>query len=187
MADAHYDAATCQHSLEHFHQPRQVLALVVSLVKLGGLIYVEVPDWRKHVHDWNDALYLAHMSNFVEESLLSLAQRVGLELAGQVFPPGDSEGETHLGCIFRKSRGMSARHQTFVSPAFLEQVRSVYRRNLKTVPSVGCVRFVVPCINDISLTFKGDPTLVRSTVRENFSDRSANFVREDGFYHVCNA
>ncbi|MDO8482073.1 MAG: class I SAM-dependent methyltransferase [bacterium] len=187
MAEASFDSATCQHSLEHFHQPREVLSLIASLIRPGGLIYIEVPDWRQHVKDWNDALYLAHMNNFVEESLISLGQRVGLQLAGQIFPKGGSEGETHLGCIFRKTTGMRTEKHKPASAAFLEQVRSVYRRKLNDSPPAGVVRFVVPYINDISLTYKIDPTVIRMTIRENLADRRANFVRKANLYRVCYA
>ena len=185
MAEARFDSATCQHSLEHFHQPREVLSLIASLIRLGGLIYVEVPDWRHHVKDWNDALYLAHMNNFVEESLVRLGREVGLQLAGKIFPTGDVDGETHLGCIFRKTTETRTEKHKPASAAFLEQVRTVYRRQLNDPPPSGVVRFMVPCINDISLTYKVDPTLIRMTIRENLADRRANFVREANLYRVC--
>jgi hypothetical protein len=37
---------------------------ISNLTKEGGYVYIEVPDFVDFVKDWNDAIFLAHISNF---------------------------------------------------------------------------------------------------------------------------
>jgi SAM-dependent methyltransferase len=183
-----FDGATCQHSLEHFHEPRRVLERIACLLEPGGRVYIEVPDARQSIRDFNDGLYLAHLSNFGWENLVLAGARSGLKFVGREFPPSDEPGETHLAIIFRKADVATvvtdlpfpeARPKVDpVQPAdsgHVEWARGVYRRGLPAEPRGDVVRLVVPEINDISLTFKGDPRRVDRTVRANFAGRSVSY------------
>lgn len=178
-----FDAATCQHSLEHFHQLRPALAAIVRMVVPGGVIYLEVPDWQYDVRDWNDALYLAHQTNFTAETLTSFAAGMGLEVIDRLYPPASAPGETHLALMFRRSPHAHTSAWNASRPK-LADVQHIYRQGLGEVPHAFPLRFVVPEINDLSLTFKGNPAEVLDTVRENFAGRTVVFDEAAGAFRV---
>ncbi|MBA4019222.1 MAG: hypothetical protein C0483_18810 [Pirellula sp.] len=182
-----FDSVTCQHSLEHFHQPAKVLTAIASLLADHGLVFLEVPDWRHSVHDWHDALYVAHLSNFIARSLMLLASSVGLTVIDRTFPQGDGPGESHLALVLRKD-AVVTQELPMLPVSFVDEVREVYRRGL---PNDGVaqrasepVRLSIPYINDLSLAFKGDPTRVHSQVRQNFAHRTLAFDAASGVYRV---
>jgi 2-polyprenyl-3-methyl-5-hydroxy-6-metoxy-1,4-benzoquinol methylase len=179
-AQGHFDVVTCQHSLEHFHDPNLVLAHIAQLTKQGGVVFIEVPDFFHSVTDWQDALYLAHHTNFIAETLERMAAQVGLERIGREYPP-DDDGGSHLALVFRK--GASILQPALDPPAgFVDHVQRAYRTGLVGAEAFSPVRFAVPYINDLSLTLKGDPTKVRATIRENQADRVATLA--DGVFRV---
>jgi SAM-dependent methyltransferase len=169
-----FDAATCQHSLEHFHDPGQVLRLIADLLEPEGTAYIEVPDFDQSVSDWNDALYLAHLTNFTGVTLAKMGCAAGFDVAGLERPAADETGKTHLAMIFRKSAAPS-RRMIHPPPDHAETVARIYRQGLPASPRGPVARFVVPMINDISLSWKGNPQRVDRTVRENFHGRTTRY------------
>lgn len=165
-----FDIVSCIHSLEHFYEPEKFLRDVSKLLKDDGFLYIEVPDTLDHVKDWNDALYLAHLSNFNQYSLALLAQNCGWEPVGRFNPyKGTNLHEGHLVMVFRKSRdgsGMNA-EAFHLNPSYADQVKALYNIGYnQPFPHY----FEVAAINDLSLTYKRSPKILRS-VDENYVQR----------------
>jgi 2-polyprenyl-3-methyl-5-hydroxy-6-metoxy-1,4-benzoquinol methylase len=176
-----FDAVTCQHSLEHFHQPQRVLELIAGLLEPEGLAYLEVPDARQSIHDWNDALYLAHLTNFTAETLTLAGAAAGLQLVGRESPAADLPGETHLAMVFRKASPKVAAIAR--NDREIDDARRLYRQGLPATPESEAIRFEVAEINDISLTWKADPQRIDATVRANAAGRTLEYdPASDTFY-----
>lgn len=74
---------TLSHVLEHLYDLREGVENVVSWLRAGGLVYIEVPDaGRYHSHYVVPDYYfdLEHINHFDEGSLRNLAAEVGLEV-----------------------------------------------------------------------------------------------------------
>jgi len=162
-----FAAATIIHALEHFHDPLDILRRMAQLVVPDGVIYVEVPDSRQFVVDWNDALTLVHLTNFTAETLTMMGEAAGLLLVGVAFPVADPPSRTHLGYIFRKHRGeMRLPRLATKQPDW----KSVYSVGLP-VGGGDPLRIEVAEINDLSLCYKAQPDALCATVHANFSGR----------------
>lgn len=70
------DAAVAYYVLEHVTDPRAWLCEVARLVKSGGFVILEVPNYETHPED---SLNLEHLLHFTPESLARLARQCGLE------------------------------------------------------------------------------------------------------------
>jgi len=74
---------TLSHVLEHLYDLREGVVNVVSWLRPGGLVYIEVPDaGRYHSHYVVPDYYfdLEHVNHFDEGSLRNLAAEVGLDV-----------------------------------------------------------------------------------------------------------
>ena len=170
-----FDAASVIHALEHFHDPLAVLRIVSKMVRPGGLIYVEVPDSRQFVVDWNDALTLVHLTNFTGETLRAMGVAAGLSVECLTFPPADPPAQTHLGIVFR-----TATTATAEAVGNADWVAS-YRREVPEC-CIGAMQIVVPNINDLSLCHKLAPSLIKTVVHANFVGR--RLVADNGVYQI---
>jgi len=65
-----YDIAVLSHCLEHFDNPRAVVAKAYQLLAPGGVLYVEVPDGLRYDRCISTPLGYYHITNF---NLLNLA------------------------------------------------------------------------------------------------------------------
>jgi hypothetical protein len=148
-----FGTAIVMHTLEHMHDIHGFLQRVCRLVVPEGSIYVEVPDIRDYV-SWGDALYLEHMSNFSESTLSVLATRLGLKPRFRFWPKTRPFGERHLGILFSNTAVRSELSDTGRPSESLEFVCGLYRKShpCKDVPA-GTLRYSVPIVNDICLTF----------------------------------
>jgi len=68
-----YDMAVLSHCLEHFDNPRDVIAKVHDMLAPGGILYVEVPDGLRYDRCISTPLGYYHITNF---NLLNLAWMV---------------------------------------------------------------------------------------------------------------
>lgn len=172
-----FDICLLVHSLEHFHHPKEALDQVNKIMADDGLLYVEVPDYVESVKDWQDALYLAHISNFSEYNLVKIAEAAGFKAVKRCYPPVGKDGLNHLAMIFRKSPVVE-----FASPVAKigKSIREVYcpEGNNSDV----LTEFRIPKVNDISLCYKPDLTVLNS-VRENYNTRSIRKIG-DNVYEI---
>ncbi len=169
-SDEGFDMVSCIHSLEHFYEPSQFLKEIADRVKEGGYLYIEVPDTLDHVKDWNDSLYLAHISNFNQHSLALLAASAGWTPVDRVNPyAGTGLHEGHLVMIFKKDSSVSNQDVSRFSVAsdYADRIKALYRRGYdREFPH----HFIVEAINDLSLTYKRTHE-VRRSVDANYLDR----------------
>lgn len=70
------DAVAAYYVVEHVTDPRAWLAELVSLVKPGGVVILEAPNYETHPED---SLNVEHLLHFTPESLSRLALLSGLE------------------------------------------------------------------------------------------------------------
>ena len=148
---------TCIHSLEHFHNPLIVMKSISNLAKEGGYVYIEVPDFVDFVKDWNDAIFLAHISNFSENNLSLLGASVGLRPLIRSYPK--SSGYVHLGILFHKDSSYRYNKSHYVQEHTvnntLKYAISCYKNNIDTTLLKNEIpTFSLPFINDISLSYK---------------------------------
>lgn len=166
-----YDLISMVHSLEHFQDPLAFLIRAKSFAHKDTVLYIEVPEVLDHVEDWNDSLYLAHMSNFNEHSLRILASRAGWgqgTLVNTYKDTGLHEG--HLCMVFRLENEESSHHVDFQTLVDLK--KNIQERYVKGLDvSIGQAHtFELPFINDLSLGFKGSSEL-KKRVHDNYAQR----------------
>lgn len=161
-----FDTCLLIHSLEHFHHPKSALDQVYKIMADDGLLYVEVPDYVEYVQDWQDALYLAHISNFSEYNLVKIAESAGFKAMKRAFPPVGKDGLSHLAMIFRKTKADQVFSNICESSKSMSSMYCPERSSLKTP-----VEFIIPAVNDISLCYKPEQKVLDS-VRDNYNTRS---------------
>ncbi len=91
------DVLMANHVLEHTHDPKATLQLWASLVKDGGIVYLEVPGALRMFEKFRPVaryFHLGHTFHFTLHSLANLASECGLELV---------EGHERVWAIFRKT------------------------------------------------------------------------------------
>jgi len=161
-----------------------VLADIARLVRIGGIIIVEVPDFNEFVVDWNDALTLVHLTNFTHGTLRALGESMGLAFVGYEAAPADPPARAHVVAIFQKPETLiPGIIPTRNNWAYVEEVRQVYGRGLSE-KTEQCLLFEVPEINDLSLCFKADPQQLRPGVHENFAGRRVAYDGPCGVWRV---
>lgn len=81
--DTSFDAAALFHVLEHITEPREILRQLHRVLKPGGLLVIEVPNWGSHLRrlqgvDW---LYVIdhHVNYFDRHSLTRLVEPLGFQ------------------------------------------------------------------------------------------------------------
>lgn len=80
-----YDIITAWHSLEHTHNPKEILSAMVELLKEGGRIHIAVPNYKSwdaqhYGHFWAGYDVPRHLWHFSKESLELLAVQLDLEV-----------------------------------------------------------------------------------------------------------
>lgn len=175
--DEGFDVVSCIHSLEHFYEPEKFLSEIAQRVKDNGYLYIEVPETLDHVKDWNDSLYLAHLSNFNQYSLAVLAENCGWEAVGR-FNPYSATGlhEGHLVMVFKKAKASNAAKAAnfALDQGYADRLKAVYNHGYnQPYPH----HFTVSMINDLSLTYKRSQEILRS-VDANYIQRELRIVNE---------
>lgn len=179
-----FDVIMFNHALEHFHNPEYFLNKIKDIAHKDTLLYIEVPEVLDHVIDWNDSLYLAHLSNFNSHSLEEVALKSGWHLVERAHPYTNTDlHKNHLCMIFSlKDRDVSNR------AAFTEEVKSRLKSDIKKSyynnlldANVGReVKFVLKEINDLSLAYKAINVLEKN-VHDNYENRALTHVGDNKF------
>ncbi|HVI95750.1 MAG TPA: class I SAM-dependent methyltransferase [Anaeromyxobacter sp.] len=89
-ADAHFDAVTVWHVLEHLAEPEEALARIARLVRPGGVVMVGVPNFaspeaRATKAGWFHLDVPRHACHLTPEWLSSAFARQGLEVRRRSF------------------------------------------------------------------------------------------------------
>ncbi len=95
LEDDHYDAITMWHVLEHVHQLDSYMTKLKSLLKVGGRIFIAVPNYRSFDAEYYQAIWAAydvprHLYHFCPDSMRQLLERHGLKLEGMRRMPFDA-------------------------------------------------------------------------------------------------
>lgn len=76
-----FDVVSMNHVLEHVEQPRVFLSQAKGVLKVGGRIFLEVPDLEKCIRpNVAEFFTIEHLNYFERDSLERLANRVGLQV-----------------------------------------------------------------------------------------------------------
>lgn len=179
--DQKFDFITLIHSLEHFQNPEVFLKKALDFSSSQTLFYVEVPEVLDHVLDWNDSLYLAHISNFNAISLENLAQRSGWELVESVKPYKDTNlHQGHLAMVFKPTK-IKTQADKKLDVDTIEKIRKRYFNGIPHLKRDEPIRFILKAVNDISLAYKGINEL-KKDVHDNYANRSLTEKAQNTYY-----
>jgi len=80
VAPGSFDLAVLSHCLEHFENPRDVIAKVRAFLRPGGILFVEVPDGLRFDRSISSPLGYFHIVNFNIVNLAWMIEGLGFEL-----------------------------------------------------------------------------------------------------------
>ena len=76
IPDTDYDLICCYYTLEHLISPNAALETFNTLMKPGGLVIIEVPDYEKNV---KASVHFQHFNHFTEAHLTQMLANNGFE------------------------------------------------------------------------------------------------------------
>ena len=166
-------------SLEHFYNPRKFLEHMRSLCKGEVMIYVEVPDALSFCEDWNDAIYLAHTSNFSLLSLTKLLSICGFNSVSRIYPYDSDKFNKENLCVIAYSGDGNSELLKYLEEDFdISFYKTIFKKRYSVEDSSGqepINKYFVEQINDLSLTFKRT-NKIESSVRGNYKSREVRVV-----------
>jgi SAM-dependent methyltransferase len=91
--DERFDGAAAFHTLEHIHEPRDFLAELRTVIKPGGLLFLEVPngasrDARPAGHGWWMSRFHDHVYHYNPASLRQMLDACGFARVKTTTHPG---------------------------------------------------------------------------------------------------
>ena len=180
--DEEFDFITLIHSLEHFQSPQFLLKKALDYAHSETFFYVEVPEALDHVLDWNDSLYLAHISNFNASSLENLAGRCGWELVESINPYLKTPlHQGHLAIVFRPTK-TKMKAEKIIDKDVIETIRLRYFNGIPELNNDNPIKFFLKQVNDITLGYKGINKL-KKDVHDNYANRTL-MKKADNIYLV---
>lgn len=122
-----YDCIVLSHVLEHIYDIQTEFPRILSLAKMGGVVYIEVPDARNYndlspFQDFN----VEHINHFSLSSLCSLCGRHGLvplHVGIKQFQAGDGSAYNAIFGVFRREPPLTLANYVRVSADRLEEIR----------------------------------------------------------------
>lgn len=75
-----FDTIVMSHCLEHFEEPRKLLAKLIKTLKPNGILYIEVPDGPRNAQSIATPLSYYHISDFNSINLQQLLQEAGFTI-----------------------------------------------------------------------------------------------------------
>lgn len=82
-----YDFVLLLHVIEHFRSPRAALEHIRQMLRPGGRLLIECPSLCCRHADRSQLFHFAHIHNFTWSTLVSLAERCGLQLDRRLEVP----------------------------------------------------------------------------------------------------
>ena len=105
-----FDIITFVHSLEHLHNMKFALLKAIKLLKDDGYIYIEVPDLAFKNFGVHENLYMGHIYNFSEYSLLYLKNKFNLIPITRFYPDIDNSNYS-IAILFQKKKNVIFNNQ----------------------------------------------------------------------------
>jgi SAM-dependent methyltransferase len=118
--EAQFDVVLLVHVIEHLGSPRRALEHIYQLLRPGGQLYLECPNFAAPFAKVERLLHFGHIYNFTSTTLETLARRAGFELVTQFATPEDP----NLRFLLRKAGDLS---RTIPSDAY-SQTMAVLQR-----------------------------------------------------------
>lgn len=172
-----YDVITCLHSMEHFHEPANLLRRLKGWLKPNGRIIIEVPNFKYFVRDWADSLYLAHMANYTPATLGFLGRSCGLTVIERLrCYENKAKNDENLCLEFAVDVDSSPQTSKLCADEETPDwawVAATYCMGLDQQPAPP-YEFEVPAVNDVSLTYKNSST-ISAVLQENLHMRSVSW------------
>jgi len=164
-----YQFVTMIHSLEHFHNIKPIIKKVNKFLKLDGFLYIEVPDLNFKKFNWNENLYLAHIYNFCETSLINFGYLNGFRPCFRFYPDIINEGYS-IAILFKKEKKRIKKKLIKPIPFSLIKKKFFPKKYLKEKT----INFVLPEINDLSVSIKSSE-ISRSNVLETLKQKKFKY------------
>jgi SAM-dependent methyltransferase len=181
--DSKFDIITCLHSIEHFHNPSELMTKIKTWLNPGGKVVIEVPNFKYFVIDWTDSLYLAHMANYTPINLVKLAKNCGLKFVSRIHHYlTENKNNENLCMVFETCDSEIIIDDSMIGiedELNFESVIEKYGCGLpKTQNKNQIISFDVPLINDISLCYKNSDR-VSENLSENLHMRTISLNRNN--------
>jgi SAM-dependent methyltransferase len=162
-----FDIITFIHSFEHLHNMRLALLKAIKLLKDGGYIYIEVPDLAFKNFGVHENLYLAHIYNFSEYSLVYLKNKFNLVPISRFYSDIDNSNYS-IAILFQKKRKKNDTFNNQIKKFNYSHVKSKFFP--KKLINLNYLKFEVPKINDLSMTYKSS-SLVYEKLFDNYKQK----------------
>lgn len=113
-----FDAITLWDSLEHIHNPSQVMREVYRVTKIGGKVYIAVPNFGSwYARLFRDRWFMftapLHYYHYTKETLTFLLQESGFENIRISYPLGDAGFTSTMNAICHNNKIILATLQFF--------------------------------------------------------------------------
>ncbi|HVU87384.1 MAG TPA: class I SAM-dependent methyltransferase [Pirellulales bacterium] len=82
-AEPQFDVVLLVHVIEHLASPRQALAQIFQMLRPGGRLYLECPNFAAPFAAVEQMLHFGHIYNFTRGTLEAAARRAGFEVAAE--------------------------------------------------------------------------------------------------------
>lgn len=119
-----FDLVLLLETLEHFHNPINYILKIKKLIKNGGYIYIEVPDFKNYTA-WSDALYWLHMQLFNKFTLNKILRDAGFTPIKWYKPKTAPFGSNHVSVLAKK---IENKQNSSIQKISLNETKKGYQR-----------------------------------------------------------
>jgi len=129
----YYDVLCLMQTLEHINDPKSFLNRASLLLKSGGMIYIDVPnynDWyREHQKEYSDWSFMrSHVSYFTPDTLKKTIEKCGYENVNIYgHQPHSIENALH----WWRNKGPHLLNHQFYLPEPLEWINKIYKEEIE--------------------------------------------------------
>lgn len=147
-----FDIATVIHTLEHCHNPLKFLKDVLKIIKENGYLYIEVPNAINFIN-WKDSLYLEHLINFNQKSLIHLTGYLKLKPIYIIYPKTKPNGLLHIGILYQKMKHSKESTNFIKDNKFIENIKNLYINKIINTNQNAKLKYIVPKIDNLRNTY----------------------------------